>query len=303
MKRLLYSLTIATIVLIQKDVYGQGKIPREEINHAQKMNDMINERLHVHPELDPMYAPKKARDAGNFVEAERLYRRIKPEFDGYYEAQFTLAQIYDWQGKYKQAMQAYQNIMPTEKTTNSWGSNSRTLYGFASVRARAGMWQDAVKLYEFGLKRYLHSMGDSDMKQIVHFDPNVVETNQLVAWTDYLRGRSVYPDHGYSRDESLRHLRRAVKLKPNFAAAQEALGQALWSYPDTKAEAKIHFAYAARYSSDSAEKERLEEKAGLIIRGTNNIITTDKNREVTVRKEKYVKRIRNPELEAIMKRP
>lgn len=270
---------------------------------SQKMVDDIHENRRLHPELNPLYAPKKARDDGNFAEAERLYKQIKPGGLDYYEAQFTLAQFYDWQGKYKQAMQAYQNIMPTEKTTNSWGSDPRTLYGFASVRARASMWRDAVNLYEFGLKRYLHSMGDSDMKRIVHFDPEVVETNQLVAWTDYLRGRSVYPDPGYVRDESLRHLRRAVKLKPNFAAAQETLGQALWSYPETKAEAKIHFAYAARYSSNPAEKERLEEKAGLIIRGTNNIITTDKNRKVHVREEKYVKRIHNPELEAILKKP
>ncbi len=302
MKKSTFVLIVLFGIQVQTST-AQGKMPYEEAMRAEKIANEFNERRRLHPELNPMYAPKKARDAGNFTEAERLYKQIKPGGLDYYEAQFTLAQIYDWQGKCKQAIQAYQNIMPTEKTTDSWGSDPRTLYGFASVRARAGMWRDAVNLYEFGLKRYLHSMGDSDMSQIVHFDPEVVETNHLVAWTDYLRGRSVYPDPGYVRDESLRHLRRAVKLKPNFTAAQETLGQALWSYPETKAEAKIHFAYAARYSSDAAEKERLEEKAGLIIRGTNNIITTNKNRKVHVRVEKYVKRIHNPELEAIIKRP
>ncbi len=279
-----------------------GRPASEEGLRVQRLTDQENARWKLHPELDPLFAPTHARDAGNFKEAERLYKLIKPGGLQFVDAQFSLAQICDWQGRYLQAMQAYKSILPTEKGSSSLGSDPRTYYGYASVTARSGDWRQAVKLYEFGLQKYLDTMGDSNMKTIVHFDPEAVETDHLVAWTDFLRGRGYSYGTNYESEEKLRHLKRAVKLKPNFVAAQECLGENMLGYPETAREGKIHYTWAAKYADTQAERERLLQKAGLLVSvGETNV--TSVNRKVTVTERPYFIRKRDRELEAILNKP
>ncbi len=258
-------------VAIKKSIKAQSveNYGRPTVEEGLRMQRNDENALKLHPELlHPLATANKARDTGNLPEAIRLYQTRTSGSLDYCEAQSNLARIYAWQGKLTQSLQAYRNLMPTATSRNSWGSDPKTLYGYSSVLARAGRWEEAVRLFEHTQARHNDTNSKSaDKVPMVHFNSNIFETNKLVAWTDYLLGRNVYPNPGYRRDEELRHLRRAVKLQPTFYEVHAILGMALIGKDAKSEEGRAHLEIAAKHTTDPALKEKYSFWAGTPLPG------------------------------------
>ena len=150
--------------------------------------------------------------------------------------------------------------------------------------AQAGRWAEAIQIFEYSQDReYDPDSKSADRVPLVYFRPNYVETNKLVAWTDYLLGRHVYPDPCYRREEELRHLRRAVKLQPTFYEAHAVLGMALIGQDRKSVEGRAHLAIAAPHTSDPALKEKYYFWAGTPLPGKVSVTGRDKDGKLFLR--------------------
>jgi predicted TPR repeat methyltransferase len=204
---------------------------------------------------EAMSLGQQHQEAGNFAEAEALYRQVLNADPHNANAMYRLAVVCQLQGRADAAIALYRQLLTIKADSAKVHNNLGLVYASQNRLTEArGCYEKAIRFQpDFAeafnnLGNLQTALGDWDLACESYVQALALKPAYAAAWNNLGRAHL----HQQRRDESVRCFRQALALQPHNAIALNQLGNALFEQRKFD-EAAEQYREAVRIQPDHAE--------------------------------------------------